>query len=73
MDWRVDVTISTSEMARVLKPSILMRMVDSTGTIRTFEVNPEVFHKMRYSVARVLKVPSTTVILSDLLLTDCHF
>jgi len=54
-DWRVDVTISTSEMARVLKPTILIRVVDSEGEIHTFEANPEQFHKLRYSVARVLK------------------
>jgi len=55
LDWRVDVTISTSEMQRVLKPSILMRMQDDSGKIRTFELNTEQFHKLRYSVARVLK------------------
>jgi len=55
MNWRVDVTISTSELSRVLKPSILMRMVDSKGNIRTFEMTVEKFHKLRYSVARVLK------------------
>jgi len=55
LDWRVDVTISTSEMQRVLKPSILMRMQDDSGKIRTFELNTEQFHKLRYSVSRVLK------------------
>jgi len=55
LDWRVDVTISTSEMQRVLKPTILMRMQDDSGKIRTFEVTPDQFHKLRYSVARVLK------------------
>jgi len=55
VDWRVDVTISTSEMTKILKPSILMRMVDSDGNIRTFEVNMDAFNKLRYSVARVLK------------------
>lgn len=56
LDYRVDVTITTSEMDRVLKPTVLMRMVDDKGDIRTFEMNPEQFHKLRYSVARVLKV-----------------
>jgi len=55
LDWRVDVTISTSEMSRILKPTILMRMTDSTGKIYTFELNTEQFHKLRYSAARVLK------------------
>jgi len=56
MDYRIDVTITTSEMDRVLKPTVLMRLVDDKGDIRTFEINPEQFHKLRYSVARVLKV-----------------
>lgn len=56
VDYRVDVTITTSEMDRVLKPTVLMRLVDDNGDIRTFEMNPEQFHKLRYSVARVLKV-----------------
>lgn len=56
LNWRVDVTITTSELDRVLKPTILMRMVDDKGDIHTFEMTPEKFHKLRYSVARVLKV-----------------
>jgi len=56
LDWRVDVTISTSEMSRILKPTILMRMTDSTGKIRTFELTTEQFHKLRYSAGRVLKI-----------------
>jgi len=56
MDYRIDVKITTSEMDRVLKPTVLMRLVDDKGDIRTFEINPEQFHKLRYSVARVLKV-----------------
>lgn len=56
MDYRVDVTITTSEMDRVLKPTVLMKIVDDKGDIRTFEMNPEQFHKLRFSVARVLKV-----------------
>eukprot|EP01124_Arcella_intermedia_P022187 TRINITY_DN3256_c0_g1_i1.p2 TRINITY_DN3256_c0_g1~~TRINITY_DN3256_c0_g1_i1.p2 ORF type:complete len:248 (+),score=65.16 TRINITY_DN3256_c0_g1_i1:34-777(+) len=55
VDWRVDVTISTSEMQRVLKPTILMRTLDDSGNIKTFEMNSEQFNKLRYSVARVLK------------------
>jgi hypothetical protein len=56
MDYRVDVTITTSEMDRVLKPTVLMKIIDNNGDIRTFEINPEQFHNLRYSVARVLKV-----------------
>jgi len=55
LDYRVDVTITTSEMDRVLKPTVLMRIVDSKGDIRTMELNPEQFHKLRFSTARLLK------------------
>jgi len=55
LDWRVDVTISTSESSKILKPNILMRMTDSTGKISTFEVSTEQFHKLRYTAGRVLK------------------
>lgn len=64
VDYRVDVTITTSEMDRVLKPTVLMRTVDSNGDIRTMEMNPEQFHKLRYSVARVLKVSNLIELIS---------
>jgi len=53
--WRLDVTISTSQLQRVLLPAFLMRLTDKSGKERTFEVNPATFHKLRYNVARVLK------------------
>lgn len=52
--WRVDVTLSTGSMSRVLKPTILMQATLSDGSIRTFEVNVEQFHELRHSVARCL-------------------
>jgi len=54
-NWRVDVTISTSEIERVLKPTVLLRLTDSSGNIRQMELNPETFHQLRYAVARLLK------------------
>jgi len=55
LDWRVDVTISTSALSRVFKPSVTMQMTLSDGTIRTFECSLSKFHELRYGVARVLK------------------
>ena len=53
--WRVDVTISTSAMQRVLQPSVLMELEMSDGTLEQFELSLEKFHELRYSVARTLK------------------
>eukprot|EP00041_Stephanoeca_diplocostata_P011689 m.193352 g.193352 ORF g.193352 m.193352 type:complete len:264 (+) comp18632_c0_seq2:184-975(+) len=53
--WRVDVAISTSELQRVMKPAVLMQMTLSDGTIQTFEMPVEQFHKLRYNTAFVLK------------------
>ena len=53
--WRVDVTISTSSMERVLKPAILLEMTLTDGRILTFLVPPHRLNEFRYNVARVLK------------------
>lgn len=53
--WRVDVTISTSVLNRVLEPTVLMEMKDSTGKITTFEASQTKFHELRYNVAYLLK------------------
>uniref|UniRef100_T1IRI1 COMM domain-containing protein 5 n=1 Tax=Strigamia maritima TaxID=126957 RepID=T1IRI1_STRMM len=55
LKWRVDVTISTSFLSRVLQPSILIQMALSDGRTITFEVSISKFHLLRYSVANVLK------------------
>eukprot|EP00939_MAST-03C_sp_MAST-3C-sp1_P000067 g67.t1 len=55
LKWRVDVTISTSSLSRVLKPSVLMEMSLSDGSIKTFEMQIDQFHQLRYNVAKVLK------------------
>ena len=54
-NWRVDVTISTTAMSRVFKPSVMMRMTLSNGQIVTFEASVEKFQELRYNVAKVLK------------------
>mmetsp|Transcript_11446 Transcript_11446/g.14957 ORF Transcript_11446/g.14957 Transcript_11446/m.14957 type:complete len:231 (-) Transcript_11446:238-930(-) len=53
--WRVDVTISTSAVSRVMRPTVLMQMILSDGSIKTFEVSPAQFHRLRHSVAKVLR------------------
>lgn len=53
--WRVDVTISTSSLARALKPSILMQMKLSDGSLQHFEVPVSKFQELRYNVALILK------------------
>eukprot|EP01105_Mastigella_eilhardi_P026563 TRINITY_DN7745_c0_g1_i1.p3 TRINITY_DN7745_c0_g1~~TRINITY_DN7745_c0_g1_i1.p3 ORF type:complete len:225 (-),score=81.41 TRINITY_DN7745_c0_g1_i1:123-749(-) len=55
LNWRVDVTISSSSLARVLAPSVLMEMTTTDGRVCTFEVTQDKFHDLRYNVARVLK------------------
>ncbi|XP_047440807.1 COMM domain-containing protein 5 [Mugil cephalus] len=53
--WRVDVTISTSSLARALQPSVLMQMKLSDGRFHRFEVPVSKFHELRYNVALILK------------------
>lgn len=55
MKWRIDVTIMTSSMNRLFKPSILVQMTDTTGVIHTFEMSTGMFHHLRMQVARLLK------------------
>ena len=53
--WRVDVSISTSSLERVMKPSVMMEWTLSTGDVKTFEMNVEQFTKLRYDTARLLR------------------
>ncbi|KAF2068861.1 hypothetical protein CYY_009820 [Polysphondylium violaceum] len=53
--WRVDVIISSSFTSRVLQPVILMELKDSKDNCKLFEISIDNFHKLRYSVAKVLK------------------
>lgn len=52
--WRIDVTISSGSLSRVMRPSILMQLILSDGSIKTFEVSVEQFNQLRYGVAKVL-------------------
>ena len=55
LKWRVDVAISTSDLAKCLKPSILMQMTLSDGSIKNFQLPLEKFHELRCNVAKALK------------------
>jgi hypothetical protein len=59
LDWRVEVTISTGSLNRVLKPSILLGMQMDNGETLTFEVSREKFQELRYQVASALKTTQT--------------
>jgi COMM domain containing 5 len=53
--WRIDVTMSTGLLSKVMRPSIMMQLCLSSGIIKTFEVSIEQFNQLRYSVAKVLQ------------------
>eukprot|EP00466_Bigelowiella_natans_P019196 jgi/Bigna1/52081/estExt_Genewise1Plus.C_50118 len=56
MKWRVDVTISTTSLSRVFRPTVILRLTLSDGKVRTFEVNADKFNELRYNVAKLLKL-----------------
>jgi len=53
--WRIDVTMSTGLLSKVMRPSILVQMSLSSGVIKTFEISIEQFNQLRYGVAKVLQ------------------
>ena len=53
--WRVDVTISTTVLSRVMRPALLLQFTLSDGSIKTIEVSAEQLQDMRYDVAVCLK------------------
>lgn len=52
--WRVDITICSSALARVMKPSVLVEFTLSTGEIKTLEIPQDEFERLRFAVAQVL-------------------
>ena len=59
LDWRVDVTITTTQLNKVFKPSILMQLTTTDDQMQTFECSVEKFHQLRYSVARMIAAMQT--------------
>ncbi len=53
--WRIDVTISSGSLSRVMRPSILMQMILSDGRIQSFDVSVQQFNQLRFGVAKMLK------------------
>jgi hypothetical protein len=54
--WRVDVAISTDQLSKVFKPTIIVELGVSDGkAVKTFEIPVDQFHNLRYNVAKVLR------------------
>ena len=55
--WRVDVTVSSSQAKRVLRPTVLMTLKSKRGSEeeeKTFEMSLEMFRELRVTVAKML-------------------
>lgn len=52
--WRIDVTISSSILTRVLEPNIIMEWVFDTGERQMFELSLGKFHQLRHAIATLL-------------------
>ena len=48
LQWRTDVTISTTSLLRVMRPSITMSLRLSNGKTVQFELSAERFSELRY-------------------------
>ncbi|KAJ4462936.1 hypothetical protein PAPYR_156 [Paratrimastix pyriformis] len=55
MRWRVEVSLSTSSMNRVLRPAVILEVTLTDGNIRTLELDMATFHQLRYNTAKILK------------------
>lgn len=54
LKWRIDITISSGSLSRVMRPNILFQMILCDGRIKTFEVSIEQFNQIRYGIAKLL-------------------
>ena len=54
----MDVTISSTSLSRVFRPCLLLRLTLSPPDARllTMECSVDKFHKLRYEVARAIKL-----------------
>ncbi|EZA55414.1 hypothetical protein DMN91_002371 [Ooceraea biroi] len=52
--WRVDITISSNILNRVLEPNIVMEWMYNTGERVTFELSLAKFHQLRHAIATIL-------------------
>jgi hypothetical protein len=53
--WRLDVQIATSSSSRVLRPTVLVELSLSDGSVHTISASIEQFHALRYGVGKVLR------------------
>ncbi|XP_050577509.1 COMM domain-containing protein 5-like [Bombus affinis] len=52
--WRIDITISSSILNRVLEPHIIMEWTFSNGKCQIFELSLPKFHQLRHAIATIL-------------------
>lgn len=52
--WRVDITISSSSVQKIFRPTLLVTLIDTNGCMKTFEMSVQQFHGLRYKVAKAL-------------------
>ncbi|XP_071855764.1 COMM domain-containing protein 5 [Bombus fervidus] len=52
--WRIDITISSSILNRVLEPHIIMEWTFSNGKRQIFELSLPKFHQLRHAIATIL-------------------
>ena len=55
VNWRVDVTVATSDIHKAFTPAILLQLELTNGEIRTIEVPQAQLHSLRYTLAKMLK------------------
>lgn len=55
LNWRIDVSVSTSSIMKSLVPVVIMQMELSDGRVVSFDVSLAQFHQFRFNVALVLK------------------
>jgi hypothetical protein len=53
--WRLDVTIASSAVARVMRPTVLLELTLDSGAVHTISVPVDRFHELRYATARALR------------------
>ena len=53
--WRLDVSISSGALHRVMRPELTMRCALSDGAEHTFHVPRERLQELRYTAAKLLK------------------
>ncbi|XP_059612304.1 uncharacterized protein LOC132258826 [Phlebotomus argentipes] len=53
--WRINISMINDNVARVSDPKIVLEIVYSEGKISTFEISRFMFHRLRYTIAQLLK------------------